>query len=746
MALCLAISVLGLGVKSYFLSLTEQRARDLLERSTPVIEAARSVPELVQDFRRTSSLIEKADSETDLIALQAHVDVLKKSAKARFDLEVDDLLAALGRILALQTRIVRERDEIGQRIARETMRLDSLVWALETEQAQLALELSQITGQRDAMPRMQATLATLAGVARMTSGIGALRATTHDMGMRLAGESFHLKPIFLRETDVIATHLGRMPASETRRVLAAEFLAHKRAMVGAEGVFNRFHALEALNAEKLGASERANALLQKLVVETEGLTGAAVADFRALAARNRVTTRSTRQIDLLVTSLAWVGGVAIFWMLIERNLFARIEQLVGSARILADGAFEHPVRKLASDEVGELEQAVERFRITSLALSSTHAKLTSLLENAPSGIITADQHGFIESANVVMEQMFRLDTNDLIGLNLNTLLPSIIEGGDVLVAPALADADDAGPRPPGHFDVKGHRKTGESFEMEVSLSQIDADGGTSLVGIFRDVSERKAAEAELQTAYAALEKQREELECSNHDLDNFAHGASHDLKAPLRAIRNISGWIEDDFEGTIDAETANNFKMMRSRIQRMERLLDDLLDYSRIGRVEGTSDVVSGAALVHEVVGLCDVPEGFEIETSDKMEELDVEMMPLKNILLNLVSNAIKHHDRGAGRIRISTEYDDGQQVFEVADDGPGIRPEFHQRVLRMFETLQPRDRVEGSGMGLAMVKRQVELRGGRIEIRSGEGRGTAFRFTLPSVTTPEPQRIEVFG
>lgn len=746
MALCLAISVIGLGVKSYFLSVTEQRALDLLERSTPVIEVAKTVPELVQDFRRTSIRIEGAQTEDDLVALRAHVEELKGTATARFDLEVDDLLAALGDILDLQTQIVQERDEIGQRVEQETLRLDSLVWSLETEQARLSLELSRMAIGQETMPQVREMLATLAGVSRMSLGIGALRATTHDMRVRLDGDSYYLKPVFLRETDVIVTHLGRMPVSDTRNFLAVEFLAHKQAMVGPEGVFSRFSALEALNDKQLAATQRADALLQRLVVDTEGLTGTAVADFRALAAENRATTRATRQIDLLVTSVAWVGGVGIFWMLIERNLFARIEQLVRSARILADGAFENAVRKQAEDEVGELEQAIERFRITSLALSTTHAKLATLLEHAPSGIITANQDGFIESANVAMEQMFRLNTHELVGLHLNTLLPSIIEGGDLQFSAHLTDPDDPDACPPEDRELQGHRRDGESFELEVSMRYIDAGGVTCLVAIFRDVSERKAAEVQLQSAYAEVQKQRAELERSNHDLDNFAYGASHDLKAPLRAIRNISGWIEDDFEGMINEETAQNFEMMRSRMQRMERLLDDLLDYSRIGRVEDPSYAVTGEMLVDEVVGLCDIPPGFKVETTDEMKDLELETMPLKNILLNLVSNAIKHHDRDTGRIRISVQCADGQRVFEVADDGPGIPPEFHQRVLRMFETLKPRDQVEGSGMGLAMVKRQIELRGGHIEIRSGEGRGTAFRFSLPQLRVSEPLRIGTTG
>ena len=688
----------------------------------------------------------RADSEEDLAGLHAHVQELTQTARARFNLKIDDLLGALAEILSRQERIVQDRATIAEHLEQETLRLDSLVWALETERASLSLDLSRIAIRDDTMPQVQSMLSTLAGVSRMSSGIGALRATSHDMQMRLSGESFHLKPVFLRETDVIATHLGRMPPSDTRKFLAAEFLGHKRAMVGKGGVFDRFAALVSLGEQQARATRRADALLQALVIQTEGMTSAAVADFRALAVENRETTRTARQIDLLVTSLAWVGGLGIFWMLIERNLFARVERLVGSARILAEGAFENPVRVSAADEVGELEQAVERFRVTSLALSTTHAKLATLLENAPNGIITADQDGYIESANVAMEQMFMLESHELIGLHMNALLPSIIEGDEVTFGRQFAGPQEGCAYTPEHRDLQGHRKNGASFALEVSTRRIEAEGGTCLVAIFRDVSDRKAAEAKLRSAYAELQKHREELERSNHDLDNFAYGASHDLKAPLRAIRNISGWIEDDFADAINDETAQNFALMRSRIQRMERLLDDLLAYSRIGRTEQVSHVVTGAALVREVVGLCDVPPGFTIDTSDEMMRLEVETMPLKNILLNLVSNAIKHHDRDTGRVRISTESGANGRVFEVADDGPGIRPEFHQRVLRMFETLRPRDQVEGSGMGLAMVKRQIELRGGHLEIRSGKGRGTAFRFTLPAGQPPEALPVQAFA
>lgn len=237
----------------------------------------------------------------------------------------------------------------------------------------------------------------------------------------------------------------------------------------------------------------------------------------------------------------------------------------------------------------------------------------------------------------------------------------------------------------------------------------------------------------LWDAYLDIQEKADRLERSNQELDSFAYVASHDLKAPLRVIENTSRWLEEDLEPYLNDDTRESMVLLRNRVSRMDRLLDDLLEHSRIGRGDQAIQLVSGDELIDDVVALAAVPPGFRIERDPGLAAITVSAMPLRTVLLNLVTNAVKHHDRQTGAIKILLLQRPGWLEFGVQDDGPGIPVEHHDRVFGMFRTLQPRDQVEGSGMGLAIVKKTVELAGGAVWITAGYRRGCMIRFTWPS-------------
>jgi PAS domain S-box-containing protein len=226
----------------------------------------------------------------------------------------------------------------------------------------------------------------------------------------------------------------------------------------------------------------------------------------------------------------------------------------------------------------------------------------------------------------------------------------------------------------------------------------------------------------------------EALRRSNKELDEFAYAASHDLKAPLRVIDNASKWLEEDLEPYLTAETRESMSLLRGRVARMEKLLDDLLEYSRIGRKtsERHAEILSADKLMENILGLVSIPEGFTVSLSSTLAGIPVRRMPLQQVLINLVGNAIKHHDKKSGCIEVSVEDLGAQLEFKVRDDGPGIPAQFHEQIFKMFQTLKPRDQVEGSGMGLAMVRKHVEFSGGTVAVESAEGQGSTFRFTWP--------------
>ncbi len=276
----------------------------------------------------------------------------------------------------------------------------------------------------------------------------------------------------------------------------------------------------------------------------------------------------------------------------------------------------------------------------------------------------------------------------------------------------------------------------------------------------------RMAEADLRTMNETLEQQvterTKELSRRNQELDRFAYIASHDLKAPLRAIDNLATWITEDAVAVLPAASQTHLAKLRDRVMRMERLLNDLLAYSRADRHRGEPELVDTNQLVREIAALI-APATFIVDVPSSLPTLVTMRVPLETILRNLLANAIKHHDRPNGRVVISacdtykSEKQDKEKQdkekqdtpnpnaitqgaakgshfveFCVTDDGPGIDPIYHERIFEIFETLQPRDRVEGSGIGLSIVKKIVESHGGTIIVTSAVGAGTTFSFTWP--------------
>jgi signal transduction histidine kinase len=219
----------------------------------------------------------------------------------------------------------------------------------------------------------------------------------------------------------------------------------------------------------------------------------------------------------------------------------------------------------------------------------------------------------------------------------------------------------------------------------------------------------------------------------NKELDDFAYSASHDLKAPLRVIDNASKWLEEDLQEYLTDETRENMNLLRSRVKRMEKLLDDLLEYSRIGRVaDEHAEFIAGDELMGNILEMLSPPAGFTVKVSPGFADIRVERMPLQQIFMNLISNAVKHHDKKQGCVEVTLEVHEACYIFAVKDDGPGIPAQYHDQIFKMFQTLKPRDQVEGSGMGLAIVRKNVEVFGGTLDLESPEGRGSVFRFTWP--------------
>lgn len=213
----------------------------------------------------------------------------------------------------------------------------------------------------------------------------------------------------------------------------------------------------------------------------------------------------------------------------------------------------------------------------------------------------------------------------------------------------------------------------------------------------------------------------------NLELDRFSHIVSHDLKAPLRGIRNLSEWIEEDLADKLTEDIQNHLRLQRERILRMENLIDGLLQYARVGRQNAPIETVDVRELLEEVIDSINPPANFEIAI-DKMPIITTQRLFLEQVFSNLISNGIKHHPRLDGKVTISVREQERFYEFSVADNGAGIAPMAQSKIFDVFHTLNRADS-RNTGVGLAIVKKIVEERGGKITVESEVGKGTTFLF-----------------
>ncbi len=263
------------------------------------------------------------------------------------------------------------------------------------------------------------------------------------------------------------------------------------------------------------------------------------------------------------------------------------------------------------------------------------------------------------------------------------------------------------------------------------------------LGFMRD-SHHRLMDQKVRLKERIAERTREladkasELERSNRELDQFAYVTSHDLKAPLRAIANLSQWIEEDISGQLADETRKQMDLLRGRVHRMEALIDGILRYSRVGRIDVDVETVDVAEMLDEIIESQVLPEGLTVDIGPDMPIFAAASVRLQQVFANLISNAIKYHDRPDGSVEVSVRDNNDFYEFTVADDGPGIASEYHDKVFQIFQTLQAKDSRESTGVGLTLVKKIVAEQGGTISLESMEGQGASFRFTWPKQPTDE--------
>ncbi len=372
----------------------------------------------------------------------------------------------------------------------------------------------------------------------------------------------------------------------------------------------------------------------------------------------------------------------------------------------------------AEARIRELEEDDDRLRHLETALRTSEARFKMLAAGVPNHLLFLDRSLNIEFANDVFLEAAGWSEQTARGRHIS----EIVGAERYLERREYYQRALAG-------EIVTYESTGAAgsesgyFRFSYRPSFDDAGNVRGIFSMAADITERRRAELELEAKQAELLR-------SNQDLEQFAYVASHDLKAPLRAIELLAQWITEGLAGFDANNVPQNLALLARRTQRLSRLLDDLLAYSRAGRKVGDYRQTDTRALLLDTIQLLNPPQSIDVALQGEFPTFATYPAPLEQVFRNLIGNAIKHHPGPAGRVSLSCEEHPEHYLFAVQDDGDGIPQQYADRVFEMFQTLKPRDQIEGSGMGLAIVARIVSWQRGRVWFEPGaEGRGTVFKF-----------------
>jgi len=403
---------------------------------------------------------------------------------------------------------------------------------------------------------------------------------------------------------------------------------------------------------------------------------------------------------------------------------------------------EMNVRRLVVTEGKELAGVVTQtdiFRAVRDKLQAEEERNLSLLDKSNNSVYTTDLDGVITYVNPAFMRLLEVsDPAELVG---KCFLPERF-GLDSRARNVFLRELKKGSVESTELTLKTYKGKRVHVTLFPSVTRNSRGAINGSQGIVYDVTAKKElvalreAEQELENVNKDLASAVRELQRANKELQEFAHIAAHDLKTPLRAIGTIADCISTDYSDKFDDQGKEQVRLLVGKTRQMSALVDDVLQYSRLGRDNHKRRPIKLNAILSQIISETPPPENIEIVIENNLPTIMCEKTQILQVFQNLLCNAIKHMDKPKGQIRVGCVEEDNFWKFSVTDNGPGIDKRHFEKIFKMFQTLSPRADVDSTGIGLSIVRKIAELNGGNAWVESEVGKGSTFFFTLQKVAS----------
>ncbi|MDF2892139.1 MAG: histidine kinase [Clostridia bacterium] len=419
--------------------------------------------------------------------------------------------------------------------------------------------------------------------------------------------------------------------------------------------------------------------------------------------------------------LKFIASFCIYKAVIQNTLRNPVDSMFFELDMVKNELAEKNYEISKSNE--KLKHDIDDLHQVEKLLRKSKAWSRSIFEGSPVGIALLNTNSVVIEVNPALERILGYSANELRNIGISNITHiDDIENDSRFFDDLLEGTIDS-----YKIEKRYIRKDNKVIWANAKLSYIQNVGEDFqfIIAMIEDITQQKENEEKQKQLVARLEE-------TNKELDNFAYIVSHDLKAPLRGIGSLANWLLTDYRDKLDEEGADIINLLVNRVERMKNFIDGILQYSRVTRVKENYVDIDLNKLVKEVIEMLSPPENIKITVDSALPVIKGEVIYIEQVYQNLISNAIKFMDKPEGKINISCNSKADFWEFSISDNGAGIDEKYFNKIFMIFQTLQPRDKFESTGVGLSIVKKIIETSGGKIWLESGVDKGTTFYFTLP--------------